>query len=231
MADTSRFVTLKALTAEVLALSGKPKSKYYTFFQTILNGVRDIQLFHGTTIRRVLLDMDANYVVDLPGDFLSFLAIGISVNGKLHLFTRDDSLLAIATTDPVYDWSSDLDEKSVVGPGVRGGKNSDVYNIDYENNRIVFNSPEVRSEIILHYISSGIDATAETSVPVITKMCLISYTLWRDALMTESTYYNRIEILRQDYEREVEKLRMLQMPTIEEIRDEVRKSYRMSPKR
>ena len=231
MADTSRFVTLGKIAAEAQVLSGKPKSKVYLFFQMITNGLRDLQLYHHKSPKRVLLDMSASFTVDLPSDFLSFIAIGMSINGKLHVFTEENELLAIATTDPVYDWSDSIDELSTVNYGTAGGKNTDYFKIDWENNRIVFNSPEARKEIILEYVSSGIDATAESSVPVVVKMALISYALWQDALMSEKTFYNRILILEKNYEKEVEKLRMLELPGIDSIRDQIRRSYKQGARR
>jgi len=229
--DTSRFVTLGKIAAEAQALSGKPKSKVHLFFQMITNGLRDLQLYHHKAPKRVILAMSESYTVDLPDDFLSFIAIGIPISGKLHLFTEDNELLAITTVEDVYDWTDSIDEKSLSGPGARGGKNSDYFKIDWENSRIVFNSPSVRAEIILEYVSSGIDASAETSIPVTMKMILISYALWQDGIFDTKTPYTQVGILKERYENEVEKLRMLELPGIDSIRDEIRRSYRMSPKR
>ena len=229
--DTSRFVTLGKIAAEAQALSGKPKSKIHIFFQMITNGLRDLQLYHHKAPKRVILAMSESYTVDLPDDFLSFIAIGIPISGKLHLFTEDNELLAITTVEDVYDWADSIDEKSLSGAGARGGKNSDYFKIDWENSRIVFNSPSVRAEIILEYVSSGIDAAAETSVPVTMKMILISYALWQDGIFDTKTPYTQVGILKERYENEVEKLRMLELPSIDSIRDEIRRSYRQSPHR
>lgn len=231
MADTSRLVTLNRITDEALALAGKPKEKHFLFFQMLTNGLRDLQLYHHKFTKRTLLAMDSNFTVSIPGDFLSFIAIGIPINGKLWTFTEDNELLAIATTDPVYSWEDSIDEKSTTNYGTRGGKNQDYFKIDWENDRIVFNSPSVRAEIILEYVSSGIDLTAETSVPVIAKMALISYILWQDGIFDTKTPYTQVEILKERYDNEIEKFRMLQLPGIDAIRDEIRRSYRQSPKR
>lgn len=230
MADTNSTVLLKNIVAETLALSGSPKSKYYVFFQTATNIVRDLNLFHLRNSKRVLVDMDGNNTISFPSDYLGLISLGVPINGKLWVFGKDNDLLAIATTDPVYSWEDAIDEKSTVSFGARGGKNQWYFKIDEENKRFVFNGAE-RSEVILEYVSSGLDATAATSIPLIAKQSVVSYILWRDALMNEKTYYNRTELLRVDHEREIEKLRMLQLPSIDEIRDEVRKSYRQSPKR
>ena len=230
MADTSRLCTLNKIVEEALALTGKPKEKHFLFFQMLTNGVRDLKLFHDKTLRRVLVDMDSNYIVDIPGDLLSFVRIGIPINGRLHTFTEDNELLAIATTDPEYSWEDAVDEKSTISFGTRGGKNTDYFNIDWENSRIVFNSPSVRTEVILEYVSSGIDLTAETSIPVIAKMAMIAYIVWRDALYDSKIPYTQTELLKEDYEREIEKYRMLGI-SIESIHDEIRRSFRQSPHR
>jgi len=230
MADTSRLVTLGKIVAEALVLSEKPKSKAHLFFQMLTNGVRDLKLFHDSTIRRVIVAMDSNYVVDFPSDLLSFIRIGIPVNGKLHTFTEDKNLLAITTVTDVYDWTDSIDEKSTDSFGARGGKNTDYFNIDWENDRIVFNSPSQRSEVILHYTSSGIDLTTETSIPVVAKMAMIAYIVWRDALYDKKTPYTQTGLLKEDYTTEIEKYRMLGI-SIESIHDAIRKSYRQSPKR
>ena len=229
MADLARLTTIKKIVAETLALSGQPKSRFYPMFQTAINCVQDLNLFHLNCAKRVLLDMSASYTIDFPSDYLGFISLSIPINGRNHTFTEDNTLLAIETTD--HDWTDGLDEKSTTSFGTRGGKNTDVFRIDAENKRFVFNSPEQRTEVILTYVSSGISLTAETEVPLIVKSTVMAYVLWRSALMSEKTYYNRTEILRQDYEREVEKLRMLELPGIDSIRDEIRRSYRMSPKR
>ena len=231
MADTSRLVTLNKITEEAHALAGKPKEKYFLFFQMLTNAVRDLKLYHDKTIRRVLVDMDAAYTVDFPSDLLSFIRIGIPINGKLHTFTEDNELLAITTVVDVFDWTDAIDERSTVSYGTRGGKNTDYFKIDDENARIVFNSPSQRSEIILEYVSSGIDLTAETSVLVVAKMSLIFHILWYDGIFDTKTPYTQVGILKERYENEVEKFRELQLPSIESIADEIRRSFRQSPKR
>jgi len=227
--DISRLITLKKIVAEAIALSGSPKSRFYLMFQTLINGVTDLNLFSGSAVKRELLDMDANYVIDIPGDCLSIISIGIPINGKNWLFSEDSELLAISSDDG--DWTDAVDEFSTSGYGVRGNKNTDYFKIDWENNRVVFNSPEKRSNVIFTFISSGVDLTAETEVPLTSKAVLVSWILWKEALYNSKTYYNRTEILRVDYERELNKFRELRMPSIEEIQNTIRKSYRQGPKR
>jgi len=230
MGDTSKTVLLKNVVVETLVLSHNPKSKYHVFFQMGTNAVRELNLFHIRNSKRLLVDMDANNTISYPDDYLGLISLGIPVNGRLHVFSEDNSLLAIATTDPVCSWEDSIDEKDTVGFGTRGGKNQYYFRCDNENQRFVFNGTE-RTEVILEYVSSGLSATEATSIPLITKSSVISYILWQNALMTETTYYNRIKILEEFHQNEVEKLRMLEMPGIDSIRDEIRRSYRMSPKR
>jgi len=229
MANLARLIKIKNIVAEALTLSGSSKSRFFPMMQIVINGVTDLNLFHGSTVKRVLLDMDANYVIDIPGDCLSIISIGIPINGKNWLFSEDNELLAISSDDG--DWTDAVDEFSASGYGVRGNKNTDYFSVDEENNRVVFNSPEQRSNVIFSYISSGVDLTAETEVPLTSKAVLVAWILWKEALYNEKVYYNRVEILRAEYERELSKFRELRMPSIEEIRNTIRKSYRQSPKR
>ena len=229
MADLARLIKIKNIVSEALALTSSPKSRFFPMMQIVINGVTDLNLFHGSVVKRVLLDMDANYVIDIPGDCLSIISIGIPINGKNWLFSEDNELLAISSDDG--DWTDAVDEFSTTGYGVRGNKNTDYFIVDEENNRVVFNSPEQRSNVIFSYISSGVDLTAETEVPLTSKAVLVAWILWKEALYNSKTYYNRTEILRVDYERELNKFRELRMPSIEEIQNAIRKSYRQSPKR
>lgn len=230
MSDTSRTVSLKNIVKSTLFLARKSKQEYFRFFQLATDSVRDLNLYHIDNKKTVLLDMDSKNVIDFPGDYLSLVAIGIPLHGKLWVFTKDHELLTIVTIDPVYGWKDQIDEKSSAGYGAGGGKNDWYFNIDEENTRFVFNGTQ-RSEVILQYVSSGISTTAETSVPVINKPAIMAYILWRNALYDTNTTLNQKVMLEADYNQEIRKLRALAMPSIQEIKDEFYRGYKLTPKR
>jgi len=230
MGDSSRTVSLKNNVKCTLFLGRKAKDLYFRFFQLAVDSYRDFCLFHIDNKKTALVDMDENNCISFPDDYLSLIAIGIPLHGKLFVFTKDHELLTIVTTDPVYGWTDQIDEKSQSGYGAGGGKNDYYFNEDPENQRFIFNGVQ-RSEVILQYVSSGISATAETSVPVIHKPIIQAYILWKDSIYDPNTALNQKMILEADYNQEVRKIRALAMPSIQEIKDEFYKSYKQTPKR
>jgi len=230
MSDTSRLIKLKDIVKNTLFLARKSKEEYFRFFQLATRAYRDLCLYHINNKKTVLLDMDSNNVIDFPSDYLSLIAIGIPLHGQLFVFTKDHELLIKATLDPVYGWTDAIDEKSTYGYGASGGKNDYYFNIDSENSRFVFNGTQ-RSEVVLQYVSSGVSATAETSVPVVVESAIQSYILYRDALYDPNIALNQRMILEADYNQEIRKLRALAMPSIQEIKDELARGYKQTPKR
>lgn len=230
MSDTSRTISLRNIVKSTLFLARKSKEEYFRFFQLACEGYRDLCLYHINNKKTVLLDMSVLNTIDFPVDYLSLIALGIPLHGKLWVFTKDHELLTKATLDPVYSWKDQIDEKSQSGYGTKGGKNDYYFNEDSENQRFVFNGIQ-RSEVVLQYVSSGISATAETSVPVVVKSALQAHILYYDILYDPNATLNQKMILEENYNREIRKLRVLAMPSIDEIRDQFYRSYTQTPKR
>jgi hypothetical protein len=122
----------------------------------------------------------------------------------------------------------DVLDSATSGFYARGGVNVDgYYNIDYQNRRIFLNSVS-RTEVVLAYITSGVEIAEETYVPTKYERVLIAWIIWNDAM------YDDMRVKMADYyqRRYTEELISLDEGyTIEELIDAIASTYTMLPLR
>jgi hypothetical protein len=154
--------------------------------QLVIEGYRHLNLFHNTVIDVRYLTMDANGVIDLANipDYVQYTKIGIPVGGKTwilgineDILPRRDTMSAEATAGIFNNIETTVDygyyfaghyrnsryTDSLYGLG--GGLSRSYYRIDKETNTIQFDTSVPNSEIIIEYISTGVNKSGATLVP------------------------------------------------------------------
>jgi len=236
--DTSGLVTVSSIVKNAQLLGDLDDSYYKKLFQIAISGVIDFHLFHiSGAVNTVKLDMnDCNYI-NLPDDYLSFVAIGIPYRGRLFTFTRDHKLVRTISIENGAEAlvlsegeGVTIDNGVLDGYAAKGGKNQYYFDIDDKNRRIIINGIP-RSEVQLQYVSSGLHLNSTTYIPVNAKNALSAYILYKYSLYDKSLNNNYRELLRQDYIAELTKLDSLLWPTIDELRDLVYSTYYQTPRR
>jgi|ERR1035441_6223674 hypothetical protein len=227
--DTPRLKTLSRIINETLLESNIDKSQYNRVLSFAIKGIREINLFYnGSTMQCAKLVTDNNHMVNLPSDYLQFVAIGIPRNGELETFTLDNKL--IRTTTQINGVQSlDITQGEGIvkkdgcewGYGATGGHNDYVYCIDLNLGKIIINSNHlinhetnlpINKEIQLWYVSSGISISGQTLVSQIVSDALIAYVLYHYTLRGEFKVKGdmvKIDRLKADYDKEISKIKFL----------------------
>lgn len=233
---TEGVVTLNAIVKNALWQAKRPTSDKARFYEFAYRGYRELRLHHVREgVKMLKCTPDSINCVDFPEDMIDFVGIGVHVNGKLSLLTRNDDIIltttlvgSVETQDNDSGEDVDIYDSTTDGYYAKGGVNYDgYYNIDWENRRIMLNSV-TRTEVILAYVSSGTNATGETYVPVKYEPAIIAYVIWQDSRFDDkriaiAQYYET------QYVKEIQNLD--EGPTLQEYLDVLYSTYTLLPNR
>lgn len=200
-----KIVTLDSIVRNVIvSLEESSLRRYQTYLQFAIRGFRELNINGSSSPKIKHLQMLPNKAVNLPTDYVKYTKIGICVNGRVVTLGLDDTLclnegysecgdpIEIAMTNvdnPNYSYfsygypflSHYHNNQFVDGYfGMGGGFNSrGYYRINTEKNQIQFASIIPDSEIVLEYISDGINPDGTASVPVEATEYLINFVHWK----------------------------------------------------
>lgn len=224
--------------------------RQYSFLeQIVIEGYSTLNLWHLNNVEVVYLRMSDAKTVDLPSDFVDWNKIGIPINGKLKVLTRKDNILLPRKFADGEDVGNADDENGPTGSlyftdhfrngqfvaglyGMPGGADTAYYRLDREKRQIVFSGSVPRAEIVLEYISSGVNVGGTTVIPVEAVPALRAYALWQNIENDRKVPMNEKERKKAQYEEELEALRFFQTAfTKEEYQQMVWKSTRQTIKR
>lgn len=239
MADLDSTQTIRDIVKKALWQAKRPKTDKMRFLEFAIDGIRELRLYHvreGIKITKNTLS-DIN-TIDFPSDMEDYICLGIPINGELWTLTRRDTIIRTTTTvDSVETLDSDdgegvaIDDSQPMSMAARGGVNlHGYYYADWEEKRFVVNSNS-RSEILLYYISNGI-SSSDDSVYIPKKFvpALISYMVWQDACFVAGQE-GRAQYLEQQWEKRKHELKESEMPSIDEIADELYSLIYQTPRR
>jgi len=233
MADSSGWINLKQMTQEILFETGRDQSFYKRCMHHVINGVRDLNAFHFDNVVTSKHTADALGIIDMPSDFVSIIALSMTDGGQMFTLTKNDKLIRTTTGDPETLDSDigegvDIDTGANMGYRTIGGKNDYYFTIDERNTRFLIRPlPATDKTFFLQYISSGVDLTTGTStnIPVKTKEALKYYVLLQEAVMNDYANKSFVGLYEDQYKKAVSKLRFLDLPTADELRDMVYETY------
>lgn len=247
---TKGTTTISAVVASVLNRLRDYSMRNWSFFeQVVIEGYTELNLWHLNNIEVVYLRMSEAKAVSLPCDFVDWTKIGIPINGKLRVITNHKQILLPRTfEDGETVGNTDSGEKSDVNIyfidhvrsdqyqgglyGVPGGVDQVYYRFDRERRQIVFSGSAPRSEIVLEYISSGVNLEGGTVIPIEAVPALRAYALWQNVENDSKTPMGEKMRKKQQWEEEVEKVRFFQSAfTKDEYLRNAYKYARQSPKR
>jgi len=242
--------TISAVVASIMNRLKDYSMRNYSFLeQIVIEGYTELNLWHLDNIEVVYLKMSEAKAVSLPCDFVDWTKIGIPINGKLRVITNHKKILLprkfpdgepVGNTDSgetsdvnIYFIDHIRSDQYMGGLyGVPGGVDKVYYRFDRENRQLVFSGAAPRSEIVLEYISSGVNLEGGTIIPIEAVPALRAYALWQNIENDRKTPLNEKERKKSQYEEEVEKLRFFQSSfTADEYKRHVFKHARQSAKR
>ncbi|MHC4634872.1 MAG: hypothetical protein ACYSYU_06640, partial [Planctomycetota bacterium] len=222
MAEISGLKTLKQATEELIFVGDKPESNYFRYLQLMIRGFKEAKMFHLKGFTKVAkLTVSDIKTIDLPTDYLSFVSVVVPISGEYWSLTEKETLVFSQSGSSLVEddeEGEDINDAYSITYGATGGKNKQGYiKLDEVNNRIIINSLAVgKTEVFLIYVSSGVNAAGtDTYIPDAIVPMLHFYVLYKEAIYNDKPY----EHLRDEYYRELDKVRYLQMPSLEAMRD------------
>lgn len=187
---------------------------------------RDTQTFYVSQTKDVVLDISPIGVVCLPDDFVDYVKIGVPIGGSIFTFTRRGDIIRLETDPLGNNVNTDMGEgEDVIVNDLEtlavGGYNPEGYfDFDKTNNRIlVRNYNENTSQVILRYVTTGIDTMESTYVPS-EAINMIKAELEYKLELRNPKLTNGVKALMlETVDRETEKLNSYNLPTLEEFID------------
>ena len=234
------YTTLKEVVLSAIAGMGRKGNMqyYYPFLQYAIRGYKKLNLFHLPMVKTAYLTLSDIRTVQLPDDYLSFVAIGIPYKGLLRTFTKEHKLISPDSEDcGEQELSSTAgettvkgDSGSLTGYGLAGGVNEYYYKMDLPNNRIIINGDPNRA-ITLVYVSTGISMSEKTFIPKIAEDALIAFIHWQRVQYDDEMPMATKKDYEKQFNQEVEGIEYAYMPTLDELYDAVYRSLSGTIKR
>jgi hypothetical protein len=184
---TNALLTIEEAVTRYMLKYKKSQEDFIIFTEHVCNLYRDFRLHDSNQVVTSKVDIDANRIIEMPDDMLSFVDLLYPSNGQWISFTEMSSIVNTTTfTGLVEGRDSDFGEGQNVprpeesGYGGRGAINAYNYVIDWEARRIFVEGIE-SDTVALKYISSGVETTGETNIPDILTPMIDSYLLWKES--------------------------------------------------
>lgn len=227
------YVTLDYIVRNVMVdLEEQSLNRYQAYLQFAIRGFKELNLHNYNTTKISYLPILDNKAVDLPVDFVKYVKIGVCVRGRIVMLGLDNSLClnhdvsdcgdpleiamsndttpeAIAALNFGYYFSDYYHNGQFVGGqyGLGGGYNGKgYYRLNEEKNQIQLTSNVPSTELVLEYISNGMNPDGSASVPEQAVECLIAWIHWK-RLQHKPKFQQEAEFKRRDYIIEFNKLK------------------------
>lgn len=231
----NNLVTLKAVVEEYMLISERPEINWAKLKTLALRAYQDLCaeiLPQGKVI--VKSTMDSNFAIDFPADLRELNAVYIpDITGELFALSYNPK---ITPTYTGVNRDSDNNEGlDVPHPGgwyfsSTGGVNlAGYYTLDWENRRILFVNVD-QSDVILDYLSTGIQDAESAYVPSETIGAIHAYIAYKSIIYKPGSNKNDVMLYKEELKREKQKLRMMKF-NFENYKDWVLKTVTPSIQR
>jgi hypothetical protein len=252
---TAGFVNLSFCVAQVQAdIKDFSDRNVEQFTQWAINAYTELNLFHSPNIEVVYLTMDANGIVDISTltDYIDYVKVAIAVGGKKWILNCNEKILLnreeldaseaaliFKTGAPDIDVGSGyyfadhyINGSYTTGVfGLGGGFSRSYFRIDKEKRQIQFDTSVPRTEVILEYISTGVNATGVTLIPRQYVGYVKAYIRWQmEENNPMATRFDRERKERQFYDQEAMIDNFDQRFNPEEYLKSMYSTYKQTPK-
>ena len=172
-----------------------------------------------TTLRNIVvaeLYPDQINTVLLPPDFISEEKVGLSVRGEIFLLSKDDNIKNPDLMSCGVMQRDTTEEKIYFNPiylhgeyrhfyGIHDSRTKVRYRIDHIRNRMTLKGElPVGEPLYLEYISSGVEPTGNTVIPLIAEDCMQHGLAWlmspRDQILLANFEKSEIELRNQRFQ-------------------------------
>jgi hypothetical protein len=189
MANISGYINLGQVVDSLINEQDISRKQRERLLQVSIEGFSELITYHMNFFKEAWLPVSATLgAVDFPSDYVDFISIGINDGGQFRSYTKDDNIII---PEGVISGQDDLDtdkgentynsRNDIASYTSRGGINTHYYKIDQKNKRIIINGTSTLTTALLHYVSSGVNSSSSTEVPLYAVRALKDYINWRTA--------------------------------------------------
>ncbi len=188
MADIIGYVNLSQVVDSLLNERRISSKEWDRFLQVALEGFsRELNIYHLNSFKGSWIEFNSALgSIAWPSDYVSFIAVGHNIGGEFWSYTLDENIIIPQGTVNGQDSlntgrgeNQAVERYDVSSYTTPGGLNSDYYKIDEQNRRIIINGESSKTHLLLYYVSSGVNASEDTVVPIYAERALKDYIMWR----------------------------------------------------
>jgi hypothetical protein len=191
MSYTSALIDVEEVVSRFLFKYKHSLEDAPLYVEHACNAIRDFNLYDGNLVVTQKVTINATLkCIDMPDDMLQFVDLVTPIHGGWWSFSEKAQIVNTTTTVGTEGRDEDqgegvtIDQPRVTSYGAKGAWNKFRYTIDWVARRIyVDQAYDATDYIVLMYVSSGIKATGETTVPEFLTPLIDSY------LLLQETYW------------------------------------------
>jgi hypothetical protein len=228
MAYTSALIDIEEVVSRFLFKYKHGLEDAPLYVEHACDCVQHFSLYDGNQLATEKVTVNPTlFCIDMPSDMLSFIDLVTPVHGGWWSFSEKKQIVNTTTftglvegRDSAQGEAVTIDQPRVTSYGAKGAWNKFRYTLDWVARRIyVDQTYDAADYIVLMYVSSGIQATGQTTVPafvipLIDKYLLLKETFWMPELARER------QLREVDYGRERMEVRsLLNSMTYDQWRD------------
>ena len=219
-------ILLSKAVKDILLKTKTPSSEYFRYLSLAAEAVTKLRLHVVSFPKQIRLSMGEAGVISFPSDMIGFISIGAALNGKLWTYTYEGDIVSTTTIEDGVEVPEEIIPREKVwwGAGVRGGKNTHYFKVDY-GQRLIYVMGFPAQDVILTYTSSGIDLYAPTFIPLEMVAAIRAYVMWENDKYNPDVPFNQKVLNEQYFHQERRQLASLRWPTAEQWADVIRKTY------
>lgn len=172
--DTNALISIERVVMDFLHGYKKGTEDYSLYVHHACKCYQDFNLYDGEILQTAKVTINTTLkCIDMPDDLIKFIDLVTPASGVWWSFTRKDDMVNTTTTvagvetrDSAQGEGVKIDQGRYSSYGAEGAWNKFKCTVDMAARRIyVDDSYTANDYIVIIYVSSGINATGETTVP------------------------------------------------------------------
>ncbi len=253
------YVTLDQIVKMALIDKGEQTEHLYQpHLMWGVRGMNELTMDVTQDPRTIMVNLKANNTIDLPHDYVDWTKVGVCVNGKIFVLSEanamcipdllDDCGKSIKSTKSFLALSSSQLQKTT-GPwttfyNYRKGRNignlfgqgggfpeKGWFKVDKQGGKIIFDTDVDKTQIILEYITTGVDRDGTAVIHIMAQEALLAFIHWQSNAHRSDVRTIEKNRLRFEYYSQKEKARRrLSAFTIQDFLRACRTGYKLTPK-
>ncbi len=237
--DVGGFVKLSDMVDGLLFKDKQlTKSDRNYVMEHMIDGIRHFKMHDCYSPKQVKVIPDTNGIINYPLDMVGFISLNYIENGEFvtlpeqrDISTSTTIVSGQETFDTDFGEGVTYDDGLNYGLGTIGGKGDTYFVRDEKKARFLING-QARSELVILYVSAGVDTEAETYLVASSKLLLEAWTRWQISEYGQKYTESEIERRRDRYEEQRRLFRTFsQSIKLNEFVDELARNYGMLPQR